>query len=457
MKKYLIYWEDDKIYTFHEGEKRQYSLEAFTQNPPQGTGVLLLSDEKVLQKVIALPTGEKLNLSQIMLHETLELVQIEQVSELKKEFIFNWRSLGKGEGKEFYLLMVFPKKDLLPFFETWKQKRLAITDVVCNVDLLIKIGEISTKKPEDYFLFFNQNIVYFLAFQEGRYVFHRKFELTDLPTSDSSWEEFFLELKRSIFYVKQKYKLIPTSITLLAPPSWFSPYVNKLQAELDLMVSSLSLKEAPCPEIPFLNLFITYSSLVPSLISFLSPEILFERKLKKYSLVMAIVFLFIFIWSYWGVFYYGEMYQKEMNEYLHTLILLNQVKKRIGAHRERINYLRNLQKQTEEVKRLLDKRFFVYDYLQIFSYILPPQIHLERVISIRARPKDESHPLPVHTLIINGKIDVKDPQKRNEAFQAFIARLEKCPFIMDLNQVDTDDMLKEGVFKLEMSLKRVKP
>lgn len=441
-EEFLIYLEGETTYITSGGTIKKYSFNDFLENPPKGKGILLINDEKFQIKRLNLPKHQKINLYQTMLYETLELTQMK-----KKELIFKWRFLGNDEKESFYLLFVLPKLNIFSFWEKLKKQKFEIKDVFCTLDLLVKIGEKYSESEGDCFIFFNNNIVYFLAFKDKIFLFHRKVELKNVEV-DVSWQELVLELKRSLFYAKQKYKIIPEKLKILMPPSWFTPKLSEtLAEELAIVKTEVIEFKKFSKDVPFLDIFMSNLDIISSLISFLPPEVLQEKKLKKVSILSVFVLSICFLGIIQNLFYHWSNYQYQTNIYFDVSRQLNKLEQKIKKQGEKLNYLKCLQNQANEIKNFLEKRSFVQIYLTTIPYILPKEIHLEKLSFI---PEETGY-----VLILSGKVDTKEIPKRGIIFQSFLENIKKMPFLTNIT-LNTIKLFTEGEFHLTAYLKKIK-
>ncbi len=465
--KHLLFLEEKEIFFWHNGEKATFPLETFVQNPPKGKAELLIADERVQKKIVTLPVGKKLKLHQVMEYEALELVEAANPEELRSEFIFNWRLLGEEEGQKFFLLLVLPREEIIPFLETCRPKGLEIENIICSLDLLIKIGEKYSQREEEFFLFAHKTTVYLIAFKHKKYIFHRKFELTQTEESGLR-EEFLLELKRSIFYAKQKYKLTPDTLTVLFLPSFLAKALKETEIELGLKEVKFLEREKPAEleaqQIPpFFNFWLAYYHLTSELISLLPPEILLEKRLKNWALVTAGIGLLFFLLSFFYVFKYAQEYETQIDHLSTTLNQTIKLKKQLILNRSELAHLHVIQRQVKLLKPLLERRHFSYIYLEALPYLLPSKVHLERLCwevgtSTAVQLSHQKTTLPSQKrLIIEGKVEVKDPQRRNQVFQSFIDNLKNCPLIVNIPQEKTNLLFKQGLFRLTLDLREIKP
>jgi len=465
--KYLLFWEKE-IFVWHDREKTTFSLEAFLQNPPSGKAELLITDDQVQQVIITLPADKRLKLSQIMEHEALELVKAADLQELRENFIFNWRLLGEESGERVFLLLVLPKEKIVPLLETCRHKGLEIENIICSLDLLIKIGEHCSQKEEEFFLFSHKNAVYFIAFKHKKYVFHRKFELTQTDEAGLG-EEFLLELKRSIFYVKQKYKLIPETLNILFLSPLLTEVLKKVKTELGLKEIKFWKEEKlpysasePQEISPFFILWLTYYHLIHELISLLPPEILLRKKIKNWALVATGIGLVLFFLSLFYLFKNVQEYKKQVEYLSTTLDQLIKIKKQAMANQQKFAYFRALQRQFELLGPFLEKRNFSYLYLETLPYLLPSKLHLEKLywtvsLPTSDTPQKDALSSPHKELLLEGKVEVKDPQKCNQVFQKFVYNLKNCPFVIGISKEETSLLFKQGIFRLSVDLKEIKP
>jgi len=187
--------------------------------------------------------------------------------------------------------------------------------------------------------------------------------------------------------------------------------------------------------------------LISSLISFLPPEVLQEKKLKKAAILSVFVLSICFLGIIQHLFYHWSNYQYQTNIYFDVSRQLSKLEQKIKKQGEKLNYLKCLQNQANEIKNFLEKRSFVQIYLTTIPYILPKEIHLEKLSFI---PEETGY-----VLVLSGKVDTKEIPKRGIIFQSFLENIKKMPFLTNIT-LNTIKLFTEGEFHLTAYLKKIK-
>ncbi len=465
---YLLYWQGDTVFVGSERKVEAKSLNALLESPPRGKGYLLVSEENIKSKVVSIPQTKGINVARVMQHEALELVQEDDLESLRQNYIFNWRLLweekrGQTTEREF-ILFVAPRSSIESFLSAIKTKGLKVEDVFVNIDLLIRIGENYAIHKEDFVIYFYQNKIYFFAYKDKKYVFHRELKLTTLSAgSDASkselqesvgLEELYMEIKRSIFYAKQKFKLEGRHLTLFSDSQAVYRFLKERKEDLNFNLIETPLeREGEKDRCLILSLWLKYHSF--NLASLLPPEFSLEKCLKRMSYIGIGIALITFGLSLGTILKYTSDYNKKLAQLNTILYQENIVKKRLLKYpRDQILKAKQmiLKPRLPEVQRMSvpssNINNCLVSALDALPYLVPSEILL-RTLDLKTSPTSD-------ILSIEGKILVNGPQRRSEVLQRFISNLKHCILIDQIKEVERDSLFDRGTFRLRLTLACVK-
>jgi len=255
-------------------------------------------------------------------------------------------------------------------------------------------------------------------------------------------EELVLELQRSLYYAKQRYKSIVEEINILLPPPWLDDsIISRIKESLNVPVRSIPLQggtEALGP-ISILHLLLDNGGLISQISNIMPAELFREKELRKLSgafvtTELCLICLLI-LWTYNNL----TIYRGDYSLYQKKLYFLKALEERLDSHKEEFLRIQGLKEQATEVKEYLLKRPFINLYIATLSYILPPQIHLEslrwrqeekEVQAIAGQPKGmEPIKKTSHVLTLSGRIDSEKSDERYTMFFQLINNLKKVPSI----------------------------
>ncbi|WP_461833905.1 hypothetical protein [Desulfothermus sp.] len=457
-QRYLLYWQKDKIFIQKKSQIEVIPLNEFLKSPPKGKGYLLISEEDIKSKVVSLNKTKGMKIPRIMRYEALELVSEKSLESLKTDYIVNWRALWKKQDGPItqiaFLLFVARRTPIESFLTTLKTNGLEILDVFLDIDLLIKIGEDYATHDEDFVLFFFQNKVYFLAFQNKIYTFHRKFQLTTsfLDSEEfqqTSWQsELDMEFRRSIFYAKQKFKLEAKYITLFSDSEEVYNFFKERKQELYLDLNLPALKFREKDRCLILDLWSIHHYL--DITSLLPPEFVFERRIKKTSLFFQGIALILFLITLNTILKYCSNYNIKMDNLNKILYQANLVKKRVIKYprseiKKAIKMMITPRYRREQLST--KKNYELFFTLKVLPYLVPSKIVLTRLFW-------EDSP-GANNILIEGKVLTPDVLQRNKIFEKFIYNLDHCILIQKINDMDTSNLLEKGTFILNLNLSRI--
>ncbi|MBW2039791.1 MAG: hypothetical protein JRI46_09370 [Deltaproteobacteria bacterium] len=461
---YLLYLKAGKVYGLvFAGSKFlqriESSLEDLPYLGPRGNGYLLLADEDVQYNVISLPSSAKIQLQRVMMHEAEGLA-----GQPASQIIYKWRLVGKGKDEDFYLLAVISRDLGSSLLSTFKNKGLRLQRIITPLDLLIERGRDVEKRGGGCHIFFEGKKVYVLFFQEGSFLFYRIFELALPPGKEGLAEELVLEIKRSMFYLQQKYKIPCEWMQAISSPPWLDEKLGKrIEEEVRVSLEVVPLAVSLWPEKGPLDLLAEGIKAVPSLLSLIPKEVELGRKLGKVSpplslfLTLMIILSLVWVWGVWS------KVKEEMGILAAKRAVLESMEGLLQQRKGRLEELKRLKRDTQEVSSYLQKRSLIYLPLGSFPYLIPSDIHLEslRWISTRAtgkqgRSKEKNPEIPTsQTLQLIGRVDGQGWEERYKAFWRFVEALKGAPFVQKVD-FETVDLLKKGLFVLRLELKGIR-
>ncbi len=448
MSEIFLYIEKETIYVLKDDEELSIAVEDFEKLKLKGKVRVVISHEITRQKVINVPTKQKISLKKMMPYEAMELAGVTDANELKYNYIFNWRKIGEDEENNFYLLYLVEKKDVFPVIDKCTNEEIKIIDIICFLDLLLEIAKELTQKKDGIFIFFLDAFCVLLAISNGIYVFYRRFNiaLESLRFLEEN-DNFFLEIRRSIFYIKQNYKSIPLSFFLICAPKEIVDSFRELQEELGAKeVREVAFSHDLSRTRP-LFLYQQYLDLSHRCVSLVPYEFVFEKRIRYFSYATIIAGIVFFIISINLFYKAAQKYENELDNIIKDFTILNRLKK------EMVNVdinVREVKKRLEEensLKSYSNKTTIFYPILTSIAYLQPKGIYLkELIISQKNVPK----------LILKGNFLIKDSKIRIQILKKYISNLENCPLVENIFQQDElNDVINQGSFTLILTLNRV--
>lgn len=469
-KKYLLCLKGTNLIgvELHKGKPRKVidtSLDALSvDSDVAGDAVLLLDNEDVQHQIISVPARGKLSLKQMMAHEVKTLME-----HPSSEIVYDWRKIGSGaeEGipRTLYLLAVYHRPEIIPLLEKVELLGLKLTKVVSSLDLLIEKGSCLPGKGGSGLMVFEAPFVHFLFFQNGAYGFQRSFELRE----EGFQKDFLLEIQRSFFYTKQKFKIPIERVGVLLAPQWLQGDMHaQLQETLGVPVDLLSPKLTDCafPELKLLNIMISEASLLPSLLTLLPAEITREMNTRKAAWAVtfgeAVLLSLALLWTYNT----HQSLKRDIHLYGMQASQMASVEARVESERDRIKRFKKLQEENALVKNHLSRTKFLRLYLETLPFLVPEQVHLESIhwgsslsespVKPTAHPSSLGRPAGANLMVIRGKVDARSADEKYARFFEFLDRLKSAPFVA-MTEHQSEDLLTDGRFQLSVQVKEIQP
>jgi Tfp pilus assembly protein PilN len=339
-----------------------------------------------------------------------------------------------------------------------------VTNVISPLDLMIEKGRTLHAQGGSALMVFEEPVVHFLFFRDGVYGFQRSFELRE----EGFQRDFLLEIQRSFFYTKQKFKIPIDRVTVLLAPAWLQGDITaQLQETLGFPVDFLSptLDECESPELQLLNVLTREAASVPSFLNVLPTELKRELKTRKLCWlggIAALVMLGVAIgWTYET----RDSLQKGWLLLSQREKELRGVEAQVETEREKIDRFNQLEEEAAAVKTRLNQKRSLHLYLQALPFVVPPQVHFEAVtwgerasemtVQPSTEPSQLGHPAGLTHIRISGKVDAESSDERYARFSELVDNLKAAPFT-DKVEYQSNALLQEGLFQLDLQVKEIR-
>lgn len=467
-KKYYLYLNDTRLLgvEWHSGTARKVIDSALDEPLPKiagGEAILLLNREKLQHHIVPLPSQGKFSIHKVMAHEAATLMDLPPT-----DIIYDWRTIGNEVIDEIpntlYLLAGHEQDEIVPLLERLTEIGLKVRNVVTYLDILIEKGRALKIDGGSGLMVFEEPLVHFLFFRDGIYGFERTFELR----KEGFEKDFLLEIQRSFFYAKQKFKIPVDNVSVLMPPPWLQgDLAQELQETLEVPVEYLGSPDAKhlFPEDPALTLMINEASLVPSLLNLLPTSLIRERETRRFSYavsfteVVLLVLLFLFARTTY------QTYQEDLKILEERDRQLKIVETQMESERQKLDRFKRIKQETSIVERYLEHKKNVYLYFETLPYLIPRQIYLEtlfwgsetnkRPVRAASHPATAGNAIGKNTIVLIGSIDDPSPEHRFSLFSRMLESLQSAPFVETITSY-SDDLLVNGEFQIDVHVKQIK-
>ena len=142
-----------------------------------------------------------------------------------------------------YLLSCHRRDELTTLVQQLTAEGLRVKRIVSTLDLLIERGRSLHAQEGSGLMVFEEPLVHFLFFRNGSYGFERTFELRE----EGFEKDFLLEIQRSFFYTKQKFKVPIERVGILMAPEWLrGDMAGELQESLEVPIEFLTPNRSDC-------------------------------------------------------------------------------------------------------------------------------------------------------------------------------------------------------------------
>ena len=466
-KKYFLYLKDSNLIgvEWQNGNLRKVIDTTVDDlsfgSEVDGEAILLLNKESLQHQIISVPTKGKVSLKKIMAHEVESLMGCPP-----SELIFDWRVIGssseEGVPQTLYLLAAHRQSEIIPTIQNLRRLGFKLTKIISFLDLLIEKGKALQVKGGSGLMIFEEPLVHFLFFRDGVYGFQRSFELRE----EGFQKDFLLEIQRSFFYTKQKFKTPIEKVSVILSPEWLqNDLADQLQETLGVPIDFLSphLKDCEFPEIKLLNILINEQNLISPLLNLMPPEIIREMETQKLAwavtLTEVVLLCLVLLWTYNNKgFLKNDTHYYNIREKQLKLLETNLINKK-----EKIERLKKLEEETKLVKEYLKQKKYLHLYLKSLSFLVPEKIHLESIswgnnsdqpIKATTPPSSLGQSENGNIITLIGKVDSPLPDEKYSLFFKFLGNLESSPFVEKVNY-HSEDLLTQGLFQIDIYLKEI--
>jgi|WetSurMetagenome_2_1015567.scaffolds.fasta_scaffold06999_6 hypothetical protein len=474
-KKYFLYlngstlvgveWREGKPHKVIETSIDNLFLK---QKFSKGEATLLLNREDVKYQTIPVAVRGKASLKKIAAHEAESLMGLPPT-----DLVYDWRGIGEiseegGIHQALYLLATQQRAEIFSLLQKLSLLGLTVTKVISYLDLLIEKGRRLQTRGGSGLMIFEEPFVHFLFFRDGTYGFHRTFELI----GEGFQKDLILEIQRSFFYTKQKFKIPIEKVHVLLAPEWFEGNTAaKLQEALGIAIVSIppDFSECEFPEMKLLNLVINEPNLLPSLLNLLPAENQREIETKRFAWAVSFTEIVLLILALFWTFNLREAHKESSS-------LLNAQEKKLQSvqvllQKEQGNVLRleQMKKEIGIVKEYLKQKKTLYLYLESLPLLIPENVYLQSVNwgtttssgqtipPTTTAPQNPLSPAGENNILtLNGKVDSVSPDERYSLFSKFLNNLKSSPFVEKV-VFQTDTLLSDGLFQINVYIKRILP
>lgn len=469
-KKYLLYLKGSHLVgvEWEKGVLRKVldtSLdELFLGQEIAGEATLLLDREGLRHHIVSVPERGKISLKKMMAYEVESLMGYSP-----SELVYDWRMIGSsiedGVPHSVYLLAAYPRPMIVSLLEDFSHQGIKVTKIISTLDLFIEKGKSLHTKGGSGLMVFEEPLVHFLFFRDGIYGFHRTFELR----GDGFAKDLLLEIQRSFFYAKQKFKIPIEKMSILLAPEWLQGEVfTQLKETLSVPVDALSPKLSDCsfPEIKLLNIMTHELSLLPSLLNLLPTELMQAMEVRKISWAITFTEVVLLCLALLWTYYNRESLERDLWFSPVQEKQLQSVQARLEEQGENIALFKKLEEETSIVKNHLTKKRYLHLCLESFLFLVPENVHLEsigwgsssseRPVTTPPSPSNVSQAKGANLITLNGKVDASSSDQRYSLFFQFANNLKDSPFVEKI-EYQSEDLFTQGLFEITVNLKDIHP
>lgn len=423
----------------------------------RGRAVLILQTDSLEHRVVSVPKRGRINLRQLMAREAVDLLGVEEVA-------LGWKVLGVGyeEGieKEKILLLASSKGEISRINGTLENAGIEVVEILSALDLLVEFGRRAVGNLPAILVVFDGDLIHCLFFKEGVFGFHRVFPVS----SEGITHELTLELQRSLYYAKQRFKSPVAHLKVALAPPWLQGEVlQALEEALQVPCTLIPSKEdgGDRGDLGILRLLAEDQGLVEALSPILAPEVMRSRHLRKVAFLSTSVELLLLGLMSVAIFLIRDSFVADrelLQRYLQSLQVLDGA---VMAREADLKELEKLKKASNLVKEIMAQRPSLIPVMVEVARALPPEAHLESmkwVSPLDAKgQKGPRTPQPQPgtaggepgRLEVEGKTDTKDPWARYEVFGVFLEELRKRHDPKELKP-RTEELLDRGKFSVSL-------
>lgn len=428
----------------------------------RGQAVLIIQRDSWEHRVISIPSSRKINLRQLMVREAVDMTGL-----IPEELALGWRMIGTsredGVTHQKVLLVACKKAEIEEVSGALERVGIEVLDVLSALDLLVEYGRRDVGPEPGLLVVFDGELVHTLFFKDSIFGFHRVFQ----SSPESFAEELLLELQRSSYYAKQRFKTSLSVVKVALCPTWFGQ---------EMMSSLTTTLQTSCNTIPFpqealetselglLHLLAQEHSLLQVLCSVLPPTIRRQKEIRRVAaiatsveiLLLGLVILAIVIMQN------VVRWDKEIiDRYMNGLLVLQGA---IGSREAELRELARIRQAAQLVKDLLSQRTSMAKDLSDLALLIPDEVQLislrwESAGQFKAGSRQRASPPQTSSgmeepgrLHVEGRVEVADPLERYRILGAFLEKLKEAYPGVDLRP-RTSDIPQGGTFGLSIPLR----
>ncbi|MBN2468267.1 MAG: hypothetical protein JXD19_08960 [Deltaproteobacteria bacterium] len=468
-KRYFLYLKDSRLIGVESHKGRiQKVLDTTVEDLSSdfdlpGEATLLINREDLQHHIMPVPKRGKISVRKMIDHE-VELFTGSSPSEA----LYDWRIIGSGqeEGAEqtIYLIASQPRLQTVSLLETFAHWGLKVTKIVSSLDLLIEKGRKLQQQGGSGLMVFEEPMVHFLFFKDGTYGFQRSFELR----GEGFQKDLLLEIQRSFFYTKQKFKITIEKVGVLLAPEWLQgEMAAQLEATLGVPVEFLSptIKDCRLPEIHLLNIILYEPILLPPLLNLLPAEMIREVESRKLgwalTLTEAVILGLMLLWVY-----NAREFQKS-DFHFHTIRnqQLQSIQAQLESQHDKIERLRKTVEETATVQDHLKEKKYLHLYLKALPLFIPQNVHVESIAwgagaseesrgTVSAHPTDFGGSPNDSVIMLTGQVTTPSSDEKYADFFQFVDNLESAPFVEKVDY-QSEELLTKGLFTTTIFIKNI--
>jgi hypothetical protein len=433
-------------------------LEEFRPHPhAKGPAVVILQTDALDHRVVSVPGGGKINFRRLMAREAVDLLGVEEVA-------LGWRPLGvseeEGVEREKVLLFACKREEILRINALLEDAGIEAVEILSALDLLVEFGKRAVGNLPSLLVVFDGDLIHCLFFKEGIFGFHRVFP----ALAEEVPHELTMELQRSIYYAKQRFKSPVSHLKVALAPPWFGE---------EMLGALREALQVPCTLIPskgpggypgdlgLLGLLAEEPGLLEPLSPILAPEVMRRRQMRKLAFLSTSVELLLLGFVATAIFLLRDslMADRELlDRYVQSFHALDGA---IAAKQGDLKELERLKKASNLVREIVAQRPSLVPVMIDVAQALPTGAHLESMKWISPvdpkgpKAQKASQPPPVMggaepgRLEVEGKVDLKDPSARYELFSLFLEELRRHHDPKDV-KAKTEELLDRGRFSLSL-------
>ncbi len=433
-------------------------LEELKAHPQaKGRAVLILQTDALDHRVVSIPAGGRINLRQLMAREAADLLGVEEVA-------LGWRLLGlsqeEGVEKEKILLFACKREEISGINGLLEDAGIEVVEILSALDLLVEFGKRAVGNLPSLLVAFDGDLIHCLFFKDGIFGFHRVFP----AFTEQVPHELTMELQRSIYYAKQRFKGPVSHLKVALAPPWFGEerlgaMSEALQVPCSLMQSKGS--EGYAGDLGLLGLLAEDPDLLEPLSPILAPEVMRRRHMRKVALLSTSVELLLLGLVAIAIFLLRDSLMAD-RELLHRYVQsFHALEGAIAAKEADLKDLERLKKASNLVREIVAQRPSLVPAIIEVAQALPMGAHLESMKwTTPVEPKGPkaqrpSQPQPGAVggepgrLEVEGKVDLRDPSARYEIFGLFLEELRRHYDPKEV-RAKTEELLDKGNFSVSL-------